>query len=122
MLRQGEWRLGWDFRPRENKMPINLTKAKGAIAKYRIAHTLLHDNPVPRLSEAHDPLTFAMRDVLKKWGFNHESAVFKYSDNEILTALGYSNRLDFFNAVYDVDGNVISGKESDHDTWEARFK
>jgi hypothetical protein len=103
-------------------MPINLNKARNAIEKYRTAHTLLHENPVPRLSEAHDPLTFAMRDTLQKWGFNHEGDVFEYSDNEVLTALGYSSRLDFFNAVYDVDGNVISGKEGDHNTWEARFK
>ena len=103
-------------------MPINLSKAKGAIGKYRTAHELLHNNPVPRLSEAHDPSTLAMRDTLQRWGFNHEDEVFEYSDNEVLDALGYSSRLDFFNTVYNVGGNVVSGKESDHNTWEARFK
>ena len=103
-------------------MPINLSKAKGAIEKYRVVHTLLHESPVARLSEAHDPLTEVMRNTLKKWGFNHEGDVFEYSDNEVLTALGYSNRLDFLNAVYDNDGNVISGKEGDHNIWEARWK
>lgn len=103
-------------------MPINLSKAKGAIEKYRVVHTLLHENPVARLSEAHDPLTEAMRDALKKWGFNHEQDVYEYSNNEVLSDMGYSSKEEFYSAVYDVDGNVISGKESDHDTWEARFK
>lgn len=103
-------------------MPINLNKAKGAIEKYRTAHTLLHDNPVPRLSEAHDPLTFAMRDTLQKWGFNHEDDVFEYSDNAVLTDMGYSSREEFYSIVYDTDGNVIPGKENDHNTWEARWK
>jgi len=103
-------------------VPINLAKAKGVIEKYRIAHTLLHESPVPRLSEAHDPLTDTMRTGLQRWGFAHEDEVFEYSDNEVLDTLGYSNRLDFFNAVYDVDGNVLYGKEDDHNTWKARWK
>lgn len=103
-------------------MPINLKKAKGAIEKYRIAHTLLHDNPVPRLSEAHDPLTFAMRDTLQKWGFAYEDDVFVYVDNETVTNMGYTDVADFMATIYDADGNVVSGKENDHNTWEARWK
>ena len=103
-------------------MPINLNKAKSAIAKYRIAHTLLHESPIPRLSEAHDPLTFAMRDTLQKWGFAHEDDMFEYSDNEVLASMGYSSRDEFYSTGYDYDGNVIPGYEDDHNTWEARFK
>lgn len=110
-------------------MPINLAKAKSAIEDYRTAHTLLHqqnppDGDVPswQVSDMHNVLTNAMRKETNKWGFAHEDDVFEASDNEVLGALGYSSRLDFFNAVYDVDGDVISGKESDHATWEARWR
>jgi len=110
-------------------MPINLSKAKKAIEDYRVAHTLLHqqnppddDTPSWQVSNMHDAFTNAMREETAKWGFAHEDDVFEYSDNEVLGDMGYSSRLDFFNTVYDVDGNVVSGKESDHNTWEARWK
>lgn len=110
-------------------MPINLSKAKDAIKDYRVAHTLLHQSNPPGgeisgmvVSSMHDALTNAMREETDKWGFAHEDDVFNYSDNEVLTDMGYSDRADFFSSVYDNDGNVVSGKEADHATWEARFK
>ena len=103
-------------------MTINLSKAKGAIEGYRTAHTLLHENPPEQLSEAHDPLTFEMRKELEKHGFKHEGEVFTYSDNKVLNDMGYSSREDFFNTAYDMDGNVISGKENDDTIWKERFK
>lgn len=107
-------------------MPINLSKAKEAIENYRAAHALIYvtysDYPSWQISDMHDPLTNAMREETAKWGFAHEDDVFKASDMEALNGMGYSSREDFFNTVYDADGNVISGKESNHNTWEARWK
>lgn len=103
-------------------MPVNLGKAKSAIETYRQEHGLLHQNPPEQLSEAHNPLTDAMRVGTQKWGFSHEDDVFEASDMEVLQGMGYSSRAEFLSTVYDAEGNVNSGYENDHNTWEARWK
>ena len=110
-------------------MPVKLDKAQDAIDNYRIAHTLLHQNNPPggdtpnwQVSNMHDPLTNAMREECQKWGFNHEDDVFAQTDLECVQDMGYTDVADFMATVYDYDGNVNSGYEDDHATWEARWK
>ena len=109
-------------------MPVNLGKAQKAIEDYRVAHTLLHQqnppngNPSWQISNMHDPLTNAMRTECQKWGFNHEDDVFAQTDLECVQGMGYVDVAEFMATVYDADGNVNSGYEDDHATWEARWK